>query len=132
MAHAGHRQPRFEQQQQQELRTPGPLSLLPIDLLGQVFERMPAPAAISWLSCDGVEETKTDPSKLSARAACRWLRDAFDSCNTHLVLVGAAAAGSKDSAQRRSYHVLLQRLIARTSSLSSLHIRSWENGRELL
>ena len=89
------------------------------------------PAAASW-SCDSAEEPEMDPRKLSARAACRWLRDAFDSCNTHLVLVGAEAAGSKDSAQRRSYHVLLQRLVARTSSLSSLRIKDWENGRELL
>ena len=118
--HAGCRQPGI---QQQELRTPSPFSLLPNELLGQVFEMIPAP---------NVEIAEMDPSTLSARAACRWLRDAFDSCNTHLVLVGAAAAGFKGSAQHQSYHALLRRLIARTSSLSSLSIKDWENGRELL
>ena len=121
--HAGRHQLGLKQQQQPEQRTPSPFSLLPNDLLGQVLEMIPAP---------NVKSAETDPSSLSARAACRWLRDAFDSCNAHLVLVGAAAAGSKDSAQRRSYHALLQRLIARTSSLSSLSIKDWENGRELL
>ena len=118
--HAGCRQPGI---QQQELRTPSPFSLLPNELLGQVFEMIPAP---------NVEIAEMDPSTLSARAACRWLRDAFDSCNTHLVLVGAAAAGFKGSAQHQSYHALLRRLIARTSSLSSLSIKDWENGRQLL
>ena len=79
-----------------------------------------------------MEMAEPDSSRLSARSACRWLRDAFDSCNTHLVLVGAAEAGSKGSTQRRSYHALLQHLIARTSSLSSLRVKRWENGRELL
>ena len=130
MAHTGRRQPGLKQQQLQEQRTPSPLlSLLPTDLLGQVIERIPA--ATSW-PCDSEEEPETHPSRLSARTTCRWLRDAFDSCNTHLVLLGAAAADSEDSAQRRSYHALLQRLIARTSSLSSLRIRDWENSRELL
>ena len=123
MTHAGRHQPGLEQQQQQQQRTPSPLSLLPTDLLGQVFQ---------WIPATGIEGARKDPSRLSVRAACRWLRDAFDSCNTHLVLVGAAAAGSKDSAQRRSYHALLQRLIARTSSLSSLRFKSWENARALL
>ena len=122
--HAGRHQPGFKQQQEEQ-STPSPLSLLPTDLLGQVFKRFPA-------ATYSAEEPRTDPSSLSARATCRWLRDAFDSCNTHLMLVGSAAAGSKDSAQRRSYHALLERLIARTSSLSSLRIKDWENGRELL
>ena len=90
----------------------------------QVVERIP-PATSVWGSV-------TVPSKLPARASCRWLRDAFDSCNTHLKLVGAAAARAKSSAQRRSYHELLQRLVARTSSLSSLRIMDWDNSRELL
>ena len=121
MVNAGRHQPGLEQsQQRQEQRTPSPLSLLPIDLLGQV---LPAPS---------VKGARRDPNRLSVRAACRWLRDAFDSCNTHLVLVGAAEAGFKDSAQRQSFLVLLQRLIARTSSLHSLHIKDWDNSRELL
>ena len=119
--HAGHHQPGIEQQHEQ--CTPCHLSLLPIDMLGQLFERIPA-------TC--IEAARKDPNRLSVRAACRWLRDAFDSCNTHLVLEGAAAAGMRESAQRRSYPELLQRLIARTSSLSSLSIESWENGRVLL
>ena len=132
MSHAGRRQPGIKQQEQehseqseqeQEQRTPSPLSLLPTDLLGQVFEKMPGL---------NVEWGEKDPNMLSVRAACRWLRDAFDSCNTHIELVGAAAAVSKGSAQRRSYHVLLQHLIARTSGLNSLSIVNWENGRELL
>ena len=118
LMHAGRRQPGLEQQQQQQRQcTPRSLSLLPIDMFGQVFQWFPA---------------RKDPNQLSVRSACRWLRDAFDSCNTRLHLVGAAAAESKGSAQRRSYHALLQRLIARTSSLSSLSIKGWENGRELL
>ena len=130
--HAGRQTRPKQQHQEQEQRTPSPLSLLPTDLLGQVLERIQA---------SSVARAATDPSRLSARTACRWLRDAYDSCNTHLVLVGAAAtAGSKGSAaerrkgsaQRRSYHALLQRLIARTSSLSSLRIKDWENSRELL
>ena len=119
--HAGRHQPGLKQQpQQQEQRTPCPLSLLPIDLLGEMF---PTP---------NVEGARKDPNRLSVRLASRWLRDAFDSCNTHLTLVGAARAESKGSAQRRSYHALLQCLIARTSSLSSLHIKDWDNNRELL
>ena len=73
-----------------------------------------------------------DPSsRLAARAACRWLRDAYDSCNTHLELVEAAVAGEKGKTLRQSYHAL-RRLISRTSKLSSLHITDWENGGELL
>ena len=123
--HAGRYQPGIKQcqKQKQQQRTLSPLSLLPIDLLGQVFQ---------WIPATGIEGARKDPSRLSVRAACRWLRDAFDSCNTHLVLVGAAAAEeSKGSSQRRSYHALLQRLIARTSSLTSLRIKGWETGREL-
>ena len=109
--------PRLKQQQEQHSLCP--LSLLPIDLLGQVF---PAP---------DVEGARKDPNRLAARAACRWLRDAFDSCNTHLELAGAAEAGAKGKTQRRSYRALLQRLIARTTSLSSLHIKDWDNSRKL-
>ena len=108
---------------QQEQRAPSNLSLIPTDLLRQVLQRIPVASG---------EEEETDPSRLSARAACRWLRDAFDSCNTHLKLFGAAAARSTSSAQRRSYHELLQRLIARTSSLSSLSVIRWDNSREIL
>ena len=104
--HAGRHQPGLKYQQPLEQR-PSPLSILPTDLLLQVFERIP------------VLRAKPDPSGLSVRAACRWLRDAFDSCNTHLVL-------------RWSHSALLQRLIARTSSLSSLRVTAWENGGELL
>ena len=123
--HAGRHQSGLKKQQQQQC-SPSPLSLLPIDMLGQVFQ---------WIPATGMEAARKDPNQLSVRAACRWLRDAFDSCNTHLthlVLVGAAAAASKASAQRWSYHALLQRLIARTSCLSSLSIEGWENGRELI
>ena len=109
-----------QSQQRQEQRTPCPFSLLPNDLLGHVF---PAP---------DVKGARRDPNRLSVRAACRWLRDAFDSCNTHLTLVGAAEAGAKGKTQRRSHHALLQRLITRTSSLSSLCITAWTKSRELL
>ena len=52
-----------------------------------------------------------DPSsRLAARAACRWLRDAYDSCNTHLELVEVAVAGEKGKTLRQSYHAL-RRLI---------------------
>ena len=113
-----------EQSQQEQQHTPSLLSLLPTDLLGQVFERIPAATSV-WGAV-------TVPSRLSARAACLWLRNAFDACNTHLVLVGEAAAGAESPAQRRSYYELLQRLIARTSCLNSLSISRWENSRELL
>ena len=124
MTHAGRHQPGFKQQSQQQRQcSPSPLSLLPTDLLEQVFK---------WILSTSVEAA-ADPNRLSVRAACHWLRDALDGWNTHLVLSGTAAvAGSKGSAQRRSYHALLQRLIARTSSLNSLCIMDWENSRELL
>ena len=124
MVDAGRHTSGLQQQQQQQsgLRTPCPLSLLPIDLLGQVF---PAPSMQIY-----VEGARKDPNRLAARAACRWLRDAYDSCNTHLELVGAAEAGVKGKTQRLSYHALLQRLIARTSSLSSLHVKDWDNSRK--
>ena len=123
--HSGRHEPGLEQQQQRQ-RTPSPLSLLPTNLLEQVFK---------WLLATSVEVAAAgkDPNRLSVRAACRWLRDALDSCNTHLVLSGTAAvAGLKGSAQRRSYHALLQRLIARASSLNNLRIKDWKKSHELL
>ena len=62
--------------------------------------------------------------RLAVRAACRWLRDAFDSWNNHLVLVGAMLAEPRCSSPSiRSYHALLRRLLSRTSNLRSLRIK---------